>query len=70
MFGRFLLIVVIKLHVFLCLKIIDCKYDDLERNIKTLTGTLGCEIVWFVLSQFWLIVVMKLRVSGVFSSIQ
>ena len=54
----------------MCLMNIDLQHDDLERNIMTLIGTLGREIVWFVPSPFWLIVVMKLRVSVVFSSIR
>ena len=49
---------------------IDRQNYDLERNLTTLTGTLGHKIIWFVLRPLRLIFVMKLRVLVVFSSIQ
>ena len=49
---------------------IDCLHDDLERNVTTSTVDLGREIVWFISSLFWLIVVMKNIFFGVFSSIK
>ena len=51
----------------MCLMTIDSQHYDLERNITTLTVTSGRDIVWLVLSPFWLIVVIKLRVLVVFS---
>ena len=70
LFGWFRLIVVIKLRVLFVFDEFDHQHNDLERNITTLTGTLGREIVWFVLSLFWLIVVMEFCGSVVFLSMR
>ena len=45
---------------------ISNQHNDLEINITTSAVTLGCDIVWFILSPFRLVVVMKLRVLVVF----
>ena len=54
----------------MCLMNIDHQHNVLEINFTTSTVTLGHEIVCFILSPFRLIVVMKLRVSVVLSSVR